>query len=70
MVTQQQVDAAIMGNGWSYAKLDLAKVLLALHQEGGYDQKTLNEVSDRMEHIYQMRQATNFALPIEIIKGE
>lgn len=69
MVTQEDIDIINFGNGYRYYRLDLAKVLLALMQEGGYDQKTLNEVSDRMEHVFQMREATNFALPEEIYKG-
>lgn len=69
MATQQEVDSAIMGNGYSYARLDLAKILLALKQEGGFDQKTIEEVSDRFNHVFQMRETTNFSLPEEIVKG-
>lgn len=70
MATQQEVDNMLFGNGYRYSRLDLAKALLALKQEGGYDYRTLNEVSDRLEHIFQVREATNFSLPEEIIKGE
>jgi len=63
---EQKIMVMTMGNGYAYARLDLAKVLLGLTQEGNFDKRTLDEVSDRMEHIFQMREATGFSLPIEI----
>ena len=66
MITQQELDTAHLNNGYSYCKLDLAKVLLALQQEEEWDAETLNEISDRMEIIYQIREVSGFSLPIEI----
>lgn len=64
----QRISDGQLANGYFYARLDLAKLLLGLSQEGGFDKRTIDEISDRAEHIYEMRKVTNFSLPEEILK--
>ena len=66
MITSQELDTERLKVGYSFNRLDLAKVLLALQQEEEWDAETLNEISDRMEIIYQIREVSGFSLPIEI----